>query len=293
MLCRTKVSESDPSNQDKASQATVFDKLFDGLYRMKTLRAEVQRESMRVSVPARRLVKAKGLVGTMQYMSPEMIADEPYFEVVDWWSCGVLFFECITRKRLFDGNGNNEIAKSIMTCDIPAVIAENKEALGPHLSDLLLHMLDRVVSRRYDSRLIKRHSYFNTVEPYMVGKRFPPASVDRTSASRAQRDTLPSLNTTSFRDLCVQSSEYRPQPIPPDKLSAELKESLKQDFYSSGGTKTKPSSSSLKLRSMSLSKKDNSSRSGYSFMPKLEEDSDEESDEEGEQEGKLVTPSFK
>jgi serine/threonine protein kinase len=293
MLCRSNVSGSDADSEHKASQVTVFDNLFDSLYRMRTLRAQVQRTSMQVFVPARRLIKATGLVGTMQYMSPEMIAREPYFEIVDWWSCGVLFFECITRKRLFAGSGNGEIAKSILTCDIPAIIEENKESLGSHLSDLLMHMLDRNVTRRYDSRLIKRHSYFNTVEPYMVGKRFTPASVDRTNASRGCDSTLPSLNMTSFRDLCKKSSEYRPQPIPPDKLTAELKESLKQDFYSSGATKTSITSSSSKVRSGSVSKKDNS-KSCYSFMPKLEEDSDEveESDDDVEAEGKILAPSF-
>ena len=262
-------------NGDAAQQtnpSTVFDRMFDRVYRIRTLQAQMQRTSLRGSeLPIRRLIQATGLVGTIHYMSPEMINREPYFESVDWWSCGVLFFECVTRKKLFEGIERFDIARRIVQSDVTEIISAHKAALGPDLSDLLLHMLDKNVDTRYDSRLIKRHRYFNgshAVEPYMVGRRFPPVSVDRSrvGAHAGNDSTLPSSNNLSFRDLCTRSSEYRPRPLPPDKLTDELKSSLKQSFYSD----RVPRSSTTRVRSNS--KKDNSKSLYSQGMPTVNEE---------------------
>lgn len=41
------------------------------------------------------------IVGTLNYVAPELLCNEKYSCSVDYWSLGILFYEIITGKRPF------------------------------------------------------------------------------------------------------------------------------------------------------------------------------------------------
>ncbi|ORX88938.1 kinase-like protein [Basidiobolus meristosporus CBS 931.73] len=56
----------------------------------------------------------KSVIGTHSYMAPEMIQKKGYKESVDWWSLGVLMFECLYGKLPFRGRTNQGINEAIL-----------------------------------------------------------------------------------------------------------------------------------------------------------------------------------
>lgn len=55
--------------------------------------------------------------GSQPYLSPEVWSGAGYLTGADWWSLGVLFYECIYGKRPFDGNSTKALGESIMAAN--------------------------------------------------------------------------------------------------------------------------------------------------------------------------------
>ncbi|ORY93374.1 kinase-like domain-containing protein [Syncephalastrum racemosum] len=51
--------------------------------------------------------------GTGYYMAPEIHKGGGYNEAVDWWSLGVTLYECVYRRRPFEGATNDELRASV------------------------------------------------------------------------------------------------------------------------------------------------------------------------------------
>lgn len=51
--------------------------------------------------------------GTLAYLAPEVYSGKGYGPEADWWSLGVLFYECIYNKRPFEGSTQTKLATSI------------------------------------------------------------------------------------------------------------------------------------------------------------------------------------
>ncbi|OCK75755.1 kinase-like protein [Lepidopterella palustris CBS 459.81] len=51
--------------------------------------------------------------GTLAYLAPEVYEGRGYSCEVDWWSLGVLFYECIYNKRPFEAHNHDSLAQKI------------------------------------------------------------------------------------------------------------------------------------------------------------------------------------
>ncbi|MCJ1463865.1 hypothetical protein MMC07_002474 [Pseudocyphellaria aurata] len=51
--------------------------------------------------------------GTLAYLAPEVYGGSGYLSEVDWWSLGVVFYECIYNKRPFSSHGHEKLEKEI------------------------------------------------------------------------------------------------------------------------------------------------------------------------------------
>ncbi|QPG94413.1 hypothetical protein C2857_005942 [Epichloe festucae Fl1] len=51
--------------------------------------------------------------GTLAYLAPEVYSGKGYNVCADWWSLGVLFYECIYNKRPFDGSSESTLSQQI------------------------------------------------------------------------------------------------------------------------------------------------------------------------------------
>ncbi|KNG44843.1 rac-alpha serine threonine-protein kinase [Stemphylium lycopersici] len=52
--------------------------------------------------------------GTLAYLAPEVYEGKGYSCEVDWWSLGVLFYECIYNKRPFEASSHDSLAAKIL-----------------------------------------------------------------------------------------------------------------------------------------------------------------------------------
>ncbi|KAG5925550.1 hypothetical protein E4U42_004175 [Claviceps africana] len=55
--------------------------------------------------------------GTLAYLAPEVYSGKGYTICADWWSLGVLFYECIYNKRPFDGNNESTLSQQVQNCN--------------------------------------------------------------------------------------------------------------------------------------------------------------------------------
>ena len=83
--------------------------------------------------------KAKSVIGTPYYYSPEISLGVPYSYKSDVWSIGVLLYEMTTFKMPFDASSISELAKKIKNRDFKKI---NSQIYSNELKKLIYDMLN-------------------------------------------------------------------------------------------------------------------------------------------------------
>jgi len=76
------------------------------------------------------------LHGTIAYMSPEAMLGHPVDEKADLYAAGVLLWELLANRRLFDGSSDVERMHKVKNAQVPPVTHYNPHA--PYFSELIL-----------------------------------------------------------------------------------------------------------------------------------------------------------
>lgn len=79
--------------------------------------------------------------GTLAYLAPEVYAGRGYASEVDWWSLGVLFYECIYNRRPFEANNSDALANTIMKADPAYPVTQ------PQVSMVCLHAISSLLEK--------------------------------------------------------------------------------------------------------------------------------------------------
>ena len=111
------------------------------------------------------------LVGTPEYMAPEMLKATAATSRVDWWSFGCLLYEIITGASLFDSQRDvsvPELLKRILYYDITTALT-NKNTTNIHTaeSDMLLPLLTRDPAWRAHGSAVVDAPWFSCTASYM------------------------------------------------------------------------------------------------------------------------------
>ncbi|KAK5138001.1 hypothetical protein LTR08_005798 [Meristemomyces frigidus] len=124
---------------------------------------------------------ARSVVGTSQYMAPEVILGQPYDGRCDWWSIGIILYECLYGRTPFYCENRQKTKESIVhhrsTLDFPhqerwsRPATEQRRLLSPP-SDTVVDLLQGILTDK-ELRLSSRQYRHSEVR---VGRRLSAAS---------------------------------------------------------------------------------------------------------------------
>lgn len=100
--------------------------------------------------------KLNSKVGTPYYVAPEVLKGE-YSKECDMWSVGVITYILMTGFPPFNGKTNNEIYRSILTCDVTFYAEEWGDCL--QAMDFVKKLLRLRPERRYSAEQALKHPW--------------------------------------------------------------------------------------------------------------------------------------
>ena len=105
------------------------------------------------------------MLGTVEYMAPEVIQGKKYGRPVDWWSFGALGFDLMTGNPPFRGGNHKKIQDNIVNQKLVLPYF-----LGPDAKDLLIRLLRKDPKKRLgaimpkDLQTMKNHRFFRKID---------------------------------------------------------------------------------------------------------------------------------
>jgi len=115
------------------------------------------------------------MVGTMEYMAPEIILGKGHGMAADWWSVGVLVYEMLTGKHPFSSRNRQTLQKKILN---------EKLKFPTYLTSEAIQLIKGLLNRDYKCRLgygeggaekVKKLAFFKTINwKRLEAKIIPP-----------------------------------------------------------------------------------------------------------------------
>jgi len=122
----------------------------DGTFLVKVLDFGVARITAGANLPTSDLTRMGTVIGTPGYMAPEQAMGESVDFRVDLYALGVILWECMSGRVLWDGPSVSELFTTQLAGPAPALATE-VHGLPPELCALIDLMLDRSPRRRPES----------------------------------------------------------------------------------------------------------------------------------------------
>jgi len=104
------------------------------------------------------------MLGTPEYMAPEVLLGEPYDYTVDWWSFGALLYDFMTGNPPFTGANQQRVINKIVGQKYKP---QMPYYLSPDAKDLLRRLLRKEPERRLGYKqfdVIKKHRFFRNID---------------------------------------------------------------------------------------------------------------------------------
>ncbi|KXJ91744.1 serine/threonine-protein kinase psk1 [Microdochium bolleyi] len=107
----------------------------------------------------------KSILGTVEYMAPEVILGQKYGKAVDWWSFGALGYDLMTGNPPFRGGNHAKIQHNIVKQKLVLPYF-----LSPDAKDLLTRLLRKEPTKRLGSNMpkdlqnMKKHRFFRKID---------------------------------------------------------------------------------------------------------------------------------
>jgi len=104
------------------------------------------------------------MLGTVEYMAPEVVKGQKYGKAVDWWSFGALGYDLLTGNPPFRGGNNAKIQENILKQKLVLPYF-----LSPDAKDLLTRLLKKDPAKRLGAKMpkdllsMKNHRFFRKI----------------------------------------------------------------------------------------------------------------------------------
>ena len=105
--------------------------------------------------------RCRSILGTVEYMAPEVVQGKSYGTAVDWWSLGALGFDLMTGSPPFRGGNHAKIQEKIVKQKLALPYY-----LSPDAKDLLTRLLRKDPRKRLgrDLAALKKHRFFRKID---------------------------------------------------------------------------------------------------------------------------------
>ncbi|KAI2472907.1 kinase-like protein [Annulohypoxylon bovei var. microspora] len=168
--------------------------------------------------------------GTLAYLAPEVYAGKGYDIRADWWSLGVLFYECIYNKRPFEGNSESTLTNVILAANPKFPVTQ------PPVSLPCLYAIGSALTPNTDKRL--GHTWQSFInEPFFQAidfealerKELEPVFVP--SADKTNFDATYDLEELLLEEAPLEARARRQKPRERLKDDATEKEIREEELY--------------------------------------------------------------
>jgi eukaryotic-like serine/threonine-protein kinase len=145
--------------------------------------------------------------GKLSYLSPEQVRNEPLDARSDLFSLGVVFWECLTGKRLFYDKAEYHTMDNVLNRRVPPPSQQRRD-VPPELDAIALRALQRDRDRRYQNAT----AMVEELDAYLTEVRLAPRALPMLL------DELFGLENNETEALPAVSSETLPREPPPTLL---------------------------------------------------------------------------
>ncbi|KAK3941642.1 kinase-like domain-containing protein [Diplogelasinospora grovesii] len=168
--------------------------------------------------------------GTLAYLAPEVYAGHAYDVRADWWSLGVLFYECIYNKRPFEGNSESSLSTTIQAANPKYPIT------SPPVSLLCLYAIKDALEINPDKRLgatwesFTQHDFFSCIDfEALERKEIEPIFIP--SSEKTNFDATYDLEELLLEEAPLEARARRQKPRERLKEDATDKEIREEELY--------------------------------------------------------------
>ncbi|KAI8186874.1 Serine/threonine-protein kinase 32A [Colletotrichum sp. SAR 10_77] len=168
--------------------------------------------------------------GTLAYLAPEVYAGKGYDVRADWWSLGVLFYECIYNKRPFDGNSESTLSQQIQLANPKYPVTQ------PAVSLPCLYAIRDALSPNRDTRMgatwesFTKHEFFMMIDfEALERKQIEPVFVP--AADKTNFDATYDLEELLLEEAPLEARARRQKPRERLKEDASEKEIREDELY--------------------------------------------------------------
>ncbi|KAJ3217914.1 hypothetical protein HDU67_007065 [Dinochytrium kinnereticum] len=178
---------------------------------------------------------SKALLGTPDYLAPELLLGLDHGPVVDWWALGVCMYEMLVGIPPFADETPELIFRNILNHDIQW---PEDDGITEAAKDLVSRLLNPDPTARLRADGIKKHEFFAGIDWDNLREQpapFIPAPSDNTDTSYFEaRNTRPDIQRLSTISLSGLSSEIK-RDVSKRKTRFETKDSsLSEEILSKG-----------------------------------------------------------
>ncbi|KAL1248958.1 hypothetical protein QQF64_022276 [Cirrhinus molitorella] len=145
-------------------------------------------------------VEGAPILGTPDYLAPELLLGKPHDFMVDWWALGVCLFEFLTGVPPFNDETPQLVFQNILNRDIPW--PDGDEELTQNARNAIEILLTMDTAKRAGLKELKDHSFFEGVDWENLHHQtmpFIPQPDDETDTSYFEaRNTAQHLTVSGF-----------------------------------------------------------------------------------------------
>ncbi|KAK1774997.1 kinase-like domain-containing protein [Copromyces sp. CBS 386.78] len=187
-------------------------------------------------IPGRPLTSKSG---TLAYLAPEVYAGKGYDVRADWWSLGVLFYECIYNKRPFEGHSESSLSQTIQAANPKFPVTQPPVQLSCMyaIKDALEFNPDKRLGHTWESFIY--HEFFSVIDfDALEKKQIEPVFVP--SSDKTNFDATYDLEELLLEEAPLEARARRQKPREKLKDDATDKEIREDELYRMIETDFKP-----------------------------------------------------